>query len=87
MIVLAVIDLPDTDRDASTGTYGDAPDVIAEAVLARVVDEPGYDEGGNPYGPGEVIVHAFTNVDAMPAAALHDLATYAAATARGHGPL
>lgn len=85
MLIVALIELPDTDPTASTGTYGDAPDVIATAVLARVEQECGYDDNGNPYGPGEVVVHALTT--APTEVFFRSLDHVAAATARGHGPL
>lgn len=90
MLIIAIIELPDTAPEALTGTYGDASDVIAEAILARLEDEPGYQDNGNPYGAAEVVVHAY--VDAAASSPWLDrtraaLAAYSDATARGHGPL
>lgn len=94
MLIVAIIDLPDTED----GTDGDAPDRVAEGVLGRVQDEAGYSEhGGNPYTPAEVTVHALIGPTSPPhLAAMYEgwvvglreeLDTHAAATAHGHGPL
>lgn len=84
MLIIAMIDLPDTDN----GTGGDAPDVVATGVLARVEDEAGYSDDGNPYGPGEVTVYALTGPQVVAAESMRVLLAHlASATAIGHGPL
>lgn len=58
MLLVAMIELPDTPE----GTDMDLPDSVAQGVLARVADEAGYSEDGNPYGPGAVTVYALTGI-------------------------
>lgn len=60
MIVVAVINLPDSDREQDVGSRGAAPVDVAEAVLARLQDECGYDDDTQPFMPSSVSVRAFT---------------------------
>lgn len=85
MLIVTIIDLPE-DAD---GTAGDAPDRVAEAVLARVEDECGYAADGGPHVPAEVTVYAVEHSAADQArdGANRLCAALASARSIGHGPL